>query len=69
MKTFEGEQDESAGDAGLDWEQVMVDEGGGDALSGFSVGQNYSSGHSGAYQELYWKPQMGFCCNSPGWKL
>lgn len=35
MKTFVGE--EFAGDAGLDWEQVKVDKGGGDVLSGFTV--------------------------------
>lgn len=42
MKTFGGEQEESAGDAGLAWEQVKLDERGGDVLSGFSVGQNSS---------------------------
>lgn len=35
MKTFVGE--EFAGDAGLDWEQWKVDEGGGGVLSGFPV--------------------------------
>lgn len=35
MKTFVGE--EFAGDAGLDWEQVKVDKGGGDVLSEFTM--------------------------------
>lgn len=34
MKTFGGEQEESAGDMGLAWEQVKLDECGGDVLSG-----------------------------------
>lgn len=42
IKTFEVEQGQAAGDASLYWEQVKVDEGGGDVLSGFSVGQNCS---------------------------
>lgn len=52
IKTFEVEQGQAAGDARLDWEQVKVDEGGGDVLSGFSVGQNCScriARHIGAY--------------------
>lgn len=34
MKTFGGERRESAGDAGFAWEQVELDECGGDVLSG-----------------------------------
>lgn len=61
MKPFGGEPEESAGDAGLAWEQVKLDERGGDVLSGVSVGQNTSWRFMGILETLW-----GFAGN-PRW--
>lgn len=50
MKTFGGEQEESAGDA---WEQGKLDEYAGDVLSGVSVGQRSSCRFLGVLETLW----------------